>query len=252
MQNRKRKKMVSIGTIIGLSAIGLIIFFQKDISVALNNLKGFGSSFGQDFGKIPDVTINVPDFGIPEAFAETGKVAEDIGAGVQEAFGQAGENINQFGIDVQKNIADSIAGAQKGIDESIKGTQEAFEQFGTDVQTNFGIIGAGITDFFGGISPKEPITTVSEATPTIISRRAGTSTRFGGQTAPKEILTKETASTPDLIISAQPDKSLVSPFLTGFNSSDPRLTADPDKVPENFFLGIPIVSSRRTGTTGGR
>ncbi len=194
--------MVSFGTIAILVGGGLAIFFSKDIATALNNLKGFGSDFGKDFGKIPDVTINVPDFGIPQA-----------GENVSKAVEQAGIDIGQFGADVQTNIAESIAGAQAGIDESIKGTQENFEQFGKDVNTNIGIIGEGITDFFGGIFPQKEITTVSETTPTITSRRAGTTTRFGGQTAPKEVLTKETASTPELIISEQPDLSLVSPFL---------------------------------------
>ena len=196
--------MVSFGTIAILVGGGLAIFFSKDIATALNNLKGFGSDFGKDFGKIPDVTINVPDFGIPQAGASVGKAVE-----------QAGIDIGQFGADVQTNIAESIAGAQAGIDESIKGTQESFEQFGKDVNTNIGIIGTGITDFFGGIIPQKEITTVSETKPIVLvsSRRAGTTTRFGGQTAPKEVLTKQTATTPELIISEQPDLSLVSPFL---------------------------------------
>jgi len=227
--------MVSLGTVIGLSAIGLIIFFQKDIGIALGNLKGFGSSFGQDFGKLPDININVPDFGLPEA-----------GAVVSGALGEAGENINQFGIDVQKNIGDSIKGAQDVIDQSIKETQENFEQFGIDVNTNIGIIGegitdfgTGITDFFGGLF-KAPSTTISASTPSIVttSRRSGTTTRFGGQTAPKEVLTKTTASTPTVIKSEQPDLSLVSPFLTAFQK-------DPITEPT-------LITSRRTGTTGGR
>jgi len=237
--------LVSIGTLGVIGALGLLIFFRKDIGEALGNLKGFGSEFGRDFGKIPDVTINVPDFGLPKVFADTGEAVGQAGAGIAGALGEAGENINQFGIDVQKNIADSIAGAQAGIDQSIKDTQEGFEQFGKDVQTNIGIIstgfeeaGQGITDFFGGLFPTKEITTVSEAVPTITSRRAGTTTRFGGQTAPKEILTQETATTPKLIISEQPDLSLVSPFLTQFQK-------DPIDEPT-------LITSRRTGTTGGR
>jgi len=231
--SRKKKLMVNFSTIAIIGTGALLIFFRKDVGQFLESFKGFGSEFGKDFGKIPDITINVPDFGLPKAFAETGEAIGKTGE-------QIGEDINQFGIDVQKNIADSIKGAQDVIDESIKGTQENFEQFGKDVQTNLDTIGTGITDFFGGIFPQKEITTVSEATPSIIttSRRTGTTTRFGGQTAPKEILTKETASTPELIISEQPDLSLVSPFLTAFQK-------DPITEPT-------LITSRRTGTTGGR
>jgi len=237
--------MVNFSTIAIIGGLGLLIFFRKDIGQALESFKGFGAEFGKDFGKLPDITINVPDFGLPKAFAETGEAVGEVGAGIAGALGEAGENIEQFGIDVQKNIADSIAGAQATIDKSIKETQEGFEQFGKDVQTNIGIIstgfeeaGEGITEFFGGLFPTKEITTISETTPTIISRRAGTETRFGGQTAPKEILTQQTATTPELIISEQPDLSLVSPFLTKFQK-------DPITEPT-------LITSRRTGTTGGR
>ena len=238
--------MVNFSTIAIIGGLGLLIFFKKDVGSFLNQFKGFGQNFGQDFGKIPDINITIPDFGLPKVFADTGKDIDQFGKDVETNIGEIGENINQFGIDVQKNIADSIKGAQDVIDESIKGTQENFEQFGKDVETNIGIIGTGITDFgtgitdfFGGLF-KAPSTTVSETTPSIVttSRRSGTTTRFGGQTAPKEILTKETASTPDLIISKQPDLSLVSPFLTGF-------TSEPEEKPT-------LITSRRTGTTGGR
>jgi len=188
-----------------------------DLLEALGNLKGFGSSFGQDFGKIPDINITIPDFGLPEVFADTGKAVE-----------QAGIDIGQFGADVQTNINTAITEAQKTIDTSIKGTQENFEQFGKDVQTNIGIIGEGLTSVFGGIFPTKEITTISETTPSIVtsSRRSGTTTRFGGQTAPKEVLTKTTASTPELIISEQPDLSLVSPFLTSFQKVEEKPEAE--------------------------
>ena len=237
--------MVNFSTIAIIGGLGLLIFFRKDLGQALESFKGFGSEFGRDFGKIPDITINVPDFGLPKAFAETGEAVGQAGVDLSKAVEQAGIDINQFGIDVQKNIADSIAEAQKAIDLSIKDTQEGFEQFGKDVETNVGIIstgitdiGTGITDFFGGFFPQKEITTVSEVVPIITSRRAGTATRFGGQTAPKEILTKETASTPELIVAQQPDLSLVSPFLT-------QTQKDPIQEPT-------LITSRRTGTTGGR
>jgi len=229
--------MVNFSTIAIIGGLGLLIFFKEDVSKFLNQFKGFG----QDFGKVelPDININVPDFGLPEAFAETGKT-------ISTGLGEAGENINQFGIDVQKNIGESIAGAQAGIDQSIKETQESFEQFGQDVQTNIGIIstgigetGKGITDFFGGLIPQKEITTVSETAPTITSRRSGTTTRFGGQTAPKEILTKEVAVTSDVIKSEQPNLELVSPFLKSFQTIEEK--------PEST-----TIVSRRTGTTGGR
>jgi len=230
--------MVNFSTIAIIGGLGLLIFFKKDVGNFLEQFKGFGTNFGQV--KLPDININVPDFGLPEVFADTGKDIDQFGKDVQTNIGEIGANINQFGIDVQQNIADSIKGAQDVIDESIKGTQENFEQFGKDVNTNIGIIGTGITDLFGGLFPTKEITTVSETKPSIVttSRRSGTTTRFGGQTAPKEILTKETASTPDLIISKQPDLSLVSPFLTGF-------TSEPEEKPT-------LITSRRTGTTGGR
>ncbi len=211
--------MVNLASIILLSGIGLAIFFRKDIKSTLDSFKGFGQV---NLPSLPDITVNVPDFGLPEVFGETGKAIDETGKNIGLGLEEAGKNINQFGIDVQKNIAEGIAGAQAGIDESIKGTQESFEQFGQDVNTNLGIIstgfedaGKGITDFFGGLFPTKEITTISETAPTITttSRRTGTTTRFGGQTAPKEILTKETATTPELIISEQPDLSLVSPFL---------------------------------------
>jgi len=229
--------MVNFSTVAIIGVGALLFIFRKDVGGFLNQFKGFGANFGQDFGKLPDININVPDFGIPKAFAETG-----------ETVGQIGEDINQFGIDVQKNIADSIKGAQDVIDQSISDTQKGFEQFGVDVNTNIGIIGTGITDFgtgitdfIGGIFSPKPSTTVSEAVPqvTITSRRSGTTTRFGGQTTPKEILTKTTASTPTVIKSEQPNLSLVSPFLTAFQK-------DPIDQPTQ------TITSRRTGTTGGR
>ena len=113
-----------------------------------------------------------------------------------------------------KRLNVSIMLGFNSFDKSIQETQNNFEQFGQDVQTNLDIIGTGITNFFGGIFPTKEITTVSEATPTIISRRAGTTTRFGGQTAPKEILTKETATTQEVIVSEQPDLTKLSPFLS--------------------------------------
>ncbi len=214
--------MVSLGTLGVLGAIGLLVFFREDISTALGNLKGFGSEFGRDFGKVPDITINVPSFGIPEAFAETGKVAQEAGAGIDEGVGEVAKSIEEAGKGAGEVIFQAGVDARKDFDKTIEDTQNAFEQFGKDVETNIGIIGTGLTDLFGGIFPTKEITTVSEAVPTITSRRAGTTSRFGGQTAPKEILTKETATTPELIISEQPDLSLVSPFLTQFQKIDPE------------------------------
>jgi len=216
--------MVSFGTIIAIGAIGLLVFFREDISTALGNLKGFGSEFGRDFGKLPelpDITINVPDFGIPEAFAETGKVAEEAGAGIVGALTEAGASIEQAGIGAREVIFEAGVEARKDFDKTIEEAQANFEQFGKDVETNIGIIGEGLTTIFGGLFSTKAITTVSQTTPTVTStsRRAGTSTRFGGQTAPKEVLTKDTATTPELIISPQPDLSLVSPFLTGIRDA---------------------------------
>jgi len=230
--------LVSLGTLGVLGAIGLLVFFREDISTALGNLKGFGSEFGRDFGKVPDITINVPSFGIPEAFAETGKVAQEAGAGIVEGVGEVATAIEEAGKGAGEVVFQAGVDARKDFDKTIEDTQNAFEQFGKDVETNIGIIGTGLTDLFGGIFPTKEITTVSEAVPTITSRREGTETRFGGQTAPKEILTKETATTPELIISPQPDLSLVSPFLTAFQK-------DPIEEPT-------LTTSRRTGTTGGR
>ncbi|MCH8328848.1 MAG: hypothetical protein IIB81_00470 [Nanoarchaeota archaeon] len=242
--------MVNFSTIAIIGGLGLLIFFRKDLGQALESFKGFGSEFGRDFGKIPDITINVPDFGLPKAFAETGEAVGQAGADLSKLVEQAGIDINQFGIDVQKNIADSIKGAQDVIDQSLKETQEGFEQFGKDVETNVGIIstgitdiGTGITEFVGGFFP-DPKTTVSETVPSIVttSRRTGTATRFGGQTAPKEILTPTTATgtgtTTDPFKAQQPDLNLVSPFLTQFQK-------DPITEPT-------LTTSRRTGTTGGR
>jgi len=248
--------MVNFSTIAIIGGLGLLIFFQKDVGNFLNQFKGFGAEFGKDFGKIPDITINVPSFGIPEAFAETGKVAEQAGAGIVGALGETGKAIEQAGVGAREVIFQAGVEARAGLDKTIEDTQAGFEQFGKDVQTNIGIIGTGLTEIFGGIFPA-PKTTVSETTPSIVttSRRSGTTTRFGGQTAPKEILTKETATTPKLIISEQPDLSLVSPFLrAGGKESGLVETSiglvDPEKVPENFFQGL--IFSRRSGTTGGR
>ncbi len=208
--------MVNLAGIILLSGIGLALFFSKDIKATLDSFKGFGQVNLPELPKLPDVTINVPDFGLPD-------LGKNVGLGLDEA----GKNINQFGLDVQKNIGESIAGAQAGIDQSIKETQENFEQFGQDVNTNIGIIstgfenaGQGITDFFGGLFPTKEITTVSQTPPQVTSRRSGTTTRFGGQTAPKEILKVGTGTTDDPIVSQQPNLSLVSPFLTAFQKTD--------------------------------
>jgi len=216
--------MVNFSTIAIIGGIGLLIFFQKDVGKFLDQFKGFGAEFGKDFGKLPDININVPSFGIPEAFAETGKVAEATGAGIVGALTEAGAGIEQAGIGAREVIFQAGVEARESFDKSIQETQAGFEQFGKDVETNIGIIGEGLTSVFGGIFPTKEITTVSEVTPTITStsRRAGTTSRFGGQTAPKEILTKETATTPELIISEQPDLSLVSPFLTQFQKIDPE------------------------------
>jgi len=205
--------MVNFSTVAIIGGLGLLIIFRKDVGGFLDSFKGFGTNLGQV--NLPDININVPE--IPPVFGE-------VAGGVAKSVEQAGIDIGQFSEDVQKNIFDAGVEARKGVDQSIKETQENFEQFGKDVQTNIGIIGTGISDAFAGLFPTKEITTVSEATPTIISRRAGTTTRFGGQTAPKEVLTKETAVTPELIVSEQPDKSLVSPFLTAFQTTTEKPT----------------------------
>ena len=213
--------MVSITDILLVSGIGLALFFREDLGKFLEGFKGFGSEFGRDFGKLPDINISVPDFGLPEAFGETGKGISELSLGIQE----------QIGV--------SIAGAQKGIDETIQTAQSNFEkniagiskgfeeaganlnQFGLDVQTN-------ISNIFN--PPAEAIPSESPApasvtpTPATIERQAGRRT-FGGQSAPKMTLTKTEATTPkqsDVIISKQPDLTLVSPFLTA-QQSDPEL-----------------------------
>jgi len=214
--------MVNFSTIAIIGGLALIIFFKEDVGKFLDQFKGFGAEFGKDFGKIPDITINVPDFGIPEAFAETGKVAEEAGAGIVGALTEAGASIEQAGIGAREVIFEAGVEARKDFDKTIEEAQANFEQFGKDVETNIGIIGEGLTSIFGGLFPQKEMTTISETKPIITSRRAGTTTRFGGQTAPKEVLTKETATTPELIISKQPDLSLVSPFLTQFQKIDPE------------------------------
>jgi len=233
--------MVNFSTIAIIGGLALIIFFKEDVGKFLDQFKGFGAEFGKDFGKIPDITINVPSFGIPEAFAETGKVAEATGAGIVGALTEAGASIEQAGVGAREVIFQAGVEAREAFDKSIEETQAGFEQFGKDVETNIGIIGEGLTSIFGGLFPTKEITTVSETKPTITStsRRAGTTTRFGGQTAPKEVLTKETATTPELIISPQPDLSLVSPFLTQFQK---------DPIEEKPELTTPTsLSGRRRG-----
>jgi len=231
--------LVSITDILLVSGIGLALFFREDLGKFLEGFKGFGQVNLPDV-KLPlsDVSITVPDFGIPEAFAETGKVAGETGAGIVGAISETSKAIEEAGRGAGEVVFQAGVESREAFDKSIEETQKGFEQFGQDVQTNLETIGTGITDLFGGIFPTKEITVVSEATPIITSRRAGTETRFGGQTAPKEILTKETATTPELIVSEQPDLSLVSPFLTQFQK-------DPIEEPT-------LITSRRTLTTGGR
>lgn len=213
--------MVNLGTVLGLSALGLIFFFREDIGASLSGLKGFG----KDFGKLPDININVPDIGNPFE-------------GVPEAFAEAGAGLGQAGADIQKSIAEGIASTQAGIDTSIQQAQQNFDQnikgisegagiAGADIQETFtgnrNAIGDFFGNLFGGGSTSQveaqdgaPITTPTVTTPATIDRQAGRRT-FGGQTQPKMTLTKEQASTPqesNVIISEQPNLSLVSPFLT--------------------------------------
>jgi len=252
--------MVNFSTIAIIGGLGLLIFFQKDVGKFLDQFKGFGENFGAV--NLPDINISIPSFGIPEAFAETGEAVGQAGAGIVGALTEVGSNIEQAGIGAREVIFQAGVEAREGFDQSIKETQQNFEQFGKDVQTNIGIIGAGITEFVGGIFP-DPKTIISEKAPSIVttSRRSGTTTRFGGQTAPKEILTQQTATTgtgttTDPFKAQQPDPSLVSPFLSKFRDPTKGLVqtslglVDPNKVPENFFQGL--ISSRRSGTTGGR
>jgi len=236
--------MVNIGTILGLSALGLIIFFRDDIGKSLSGLKGFG----KDFGKLPDVNINIPDFGNPFE-------------GLPQVFGDAGEGITQAGIDAQKAIADALAETSKNIDTGIKTAQENFEQniagisqgiaeqqeaslvFGADIQEFFTGNRNAIGDFFDPTSSKdgEPIKTPTVITPATIERQAGRRT-FGGQTEPKMILTKESATTPKestLIISKQPDLSKVSSFLTNFQKT---AGFEGDNNPQD-----PLLVERRAG-----
>ena len=209
--------MVNFSTIAIIGGLGLLIFFQKDVGKFLDQFKGFGENFGAV--NLPDINISIPSFGIPEAFAETGEAVGQAGAGIVGALTEVGSNIEQAGIGAREVIFQAGVEAREGFDQSIKETQQNFEQFGKDVQTNIGIIGAGITEFVGGIFP-DPKTIISEKAPSIVttSRRSGTSTRFGGQTVPKEILTQQTATTPKIIVAQQPDLSLVSPFLTQFQN----------------------------------
>ena len=122
--------MVNFSTIAIIGTGALLIFFRKDVGLFLESFKGFGSEFGKDFGKIPDITINVPSFGIPEAFAETGKVAEATGAGIVGALSEAGASIEQAGIGAREVIFQAGVEAREGFDKSIEDTQAGFEQFG--------------------------------------------------------------------------------------------------------------------------
>ncbi len=254
--------MVNFSTIAIIGGLGLLIFFQKDVGKFLDQFKGFGENFGAV--NLPDININVPNFPtLPDIdLPDVGGAIFDAGKSARQVTDKIAIDVSQFGQDVQTNIATALDEAGKTFDLGIKETQKNFEQFGQDVQTNIGIIGTGITEFVGGLFPA-PKTTVSQTTPSIVttSRRTGTTTRFGGQTAPKEILTPTTATTgtgttTDPFKAQQPDPSLVSPFLSKFRDPTKGLVqtslglVDPNKVPENFFQGL--ISSRRSGTTGGR
>ena len=230
--------MVTLGTIIGLSAVGLLIFFRNDISTALGNLKGFGSEFGRDFGSLPDITINVPDFGIPEA-----------GATLAGGAGQAQEAIFKAGVEARKGFDESIQQAQRNFEGNVQGIQQGIAEaqesslvLGADIQETFTGNRNAIGDFFGNLFGNKqnveqqiekpdgaPITTPTVTTPATIERAGGRRT-FGGQTAPKMTLTKMEASTPEqskVIISKQPDLSLVSPFIKTQEVRNPPFSKTP-------------------------
>ena len=205
--------MVNLGTVLGLSALGLIFFFRDDISQSLQGLKGFGSNFGAV--NLPDININVPKLPTLEGLPDVGGVIFDAGVGARQTFDQGikktQEDFEQFGTDVNTNITNiglgaGVAGAD--IQETFTGNRNAIGDFFTNI---FGGHAEGKIDPVDGA----PVVTPTVTTPATIERQAGRRT-FGGQTQPKMTLTKTQASTTEqsnIIISKQPDLSLVSPFL---------------------------------------
>jgi len=207
--------LVSAGDVILVSAIGLAIFFSKDIIGFLNSLKGFSVS---DIA--PQLNINIPPLPpLPEI-----PIPPEISAIPTEVA----KIFTEPQISVLAPVFEAGVETRIGVDKALFDLEQSSENFAEQVKTQVGEVELGfqqtqtnIADFFTGIS-------------------TGFTTFFGGQQEPKMILSKETATQPPpepipilqkkagvfeptviekitepIIEAQQPDLSLVSPFLTG-------------------------------------
>jgi len=224
--------LVSLASVILVSGIGLAIFFREDIGKFLESLKGFGQVDVSIFpeGAIPKIPP-VPEMGV------TGGLLDVLG-GEGTALG-----VFEAGVETRKGVDEALFNLSQGaenLSEQIKtqvGEVElGFQQTQTNIADFFSGISEGFATFFGGqTEPKMILTKETASTPpptetktaTILQKKAGVF-------VPTEKTTTEVESVPfaqvttaeqkEIIVAEQPDLSLVSPFLTAFQTEEEEKT----------------------------
>jgi len=192
--------MVNLSSVILVSAIGVGLFFSKDIIAFLNSLKGFGQ-LPEAFGELPEEGI-IP--AIPNVLFGEGTTKQIV-----ETVGGVQKTIFDLGVETRKQVDIGLAETQKtleqagaGIFEAGVATREAIFKAGVETQVAVSQIGESISQ--AGVVTREAV----EGFGTGIFE-AGVATReavdvffaplfslFGGQTQPKMILTQEQITDP--------------------------------------------------------
>jgi len=223
--------MVSLASVILVSGIGLAIFFREDIGKFLESLKGFGQV---DISIIPEGAIPtippVPEMGV------TGGLLDVLG-GEGTALG-----VFEAGVETRKGVDEALFNLQQGsenlsqqIKTQIGEVELGFQQTQTNIADFFTGISEGFVSFFGGqTEPKMILTKETASTPpptetetaTILQKKAGvfvpsepTKTELES-----ESIIKTTTEQKEIITAEQPDLSLVSPFLTAFQTEQEEET----------------------------
>lgn len=255
-----------LAPILLIAGLGVVVFIFKDqiASFVSGGLTDVGKNVDQ-FGK--DVQTNIGQIGKDidtfgkEQQQNFDQFVKDTQLGIDASLAGTQENINKFFTDAQKNFDANITGISIGINEQKK----AIDQFGIDAQKNIvksvSGIQQGFTDFSEGVAQFVANPFGGQKNPKEITKEVNAMTlnKPTGQSVSRSARGQQTTTKPDILLmpnrpitleAIKPavktvTKPTVSKFLTGF-PSDPRLSADPDKVPANFFRGIPIASKRST------
>jgi len=228
--------LVSLASVILVSGIGLAIFFREDIGKFLESLKGFGQVDVSIFpeGAIPKIPP-VPELGV------TGGLLDVLGgAGTASGVFQAGVETREGLDEVIFNITQGADNLSQQIKTQIGGVELGFQQTQTNIENVLKGISESFATIFGGqTEPKIILTkdTVNQPPPTetktatILQKKAGVfepTEKIETVIDPVPFAVVTTAEQKEeqktIITAEQPDLSLVSPFLTAFQTTEEEKT----------------------------